>query len=72
MTRPDVCIECQGSGWIYVAHRVVPDVDCASKCPDCGGSGRQPVAFDTGTTASDVDDFLNQIANDAMDGRGTE
>ena len=72
MTRPDVCIECSGTGYVCYLDNRSDSQWPTQKCPDCNGRGTEAVRFDTGTTASDVDDFLNQIANDAMDGRGTE
>lgn len=66
MTR--VCLECGGACWIVNDER---DYRVPIRCPECDGWGVEPHRFDTGTTASDVG-FLNQIANDAMDGRGTE
>lgn len=69
--KPTTCIECSGRGYVTYEDTRRPNQWPTQKCPDCNGRGVEPVAFDTGTTG-EFDDFLNRIANDAMDGRGTE
>jgi DnaJ-class molecular chaperone len=64
MTRPDTCLECSGTGYTCDPGDV-PFI--TERCVMCNGSGREPVRFDTGASG-ETHDFLNQIANDVVEG----
>lgn len=48
MTDPRACLECMGTGWVAGPADISRNVHdqervSATKCPDCAGTGREPL-----------------------------